>query len=115
VKFEVADARTFPGDDYNLICFFDNLHDMGDPLGAARRASAVLGKDGSALIVEPMAGNTVEENFNPIGRTFAAASTPMLHVELSGARWPGTRRRRFRKSNSRYSDLRRLQTISPRD
>lgn len=75
VTFTVADARTFPGEDYDLICFFDCLHDMGDPLGAARHASAVLGKDGSALIVEPMAGNTVEENFNPIGRTFAAAST----------------------------------------
>ena len=58
-----------------MICFFDCLHDMGDPLGAAKRASETLGKDGSALIVEPMAGNTIEENFNPIGRTFAAAST----------------------------------------
>jgi SAM-dependent methyltransferase len=75
VTFEVADARTFPGEDYDLICFFDCLHDMGDPVGAATRAVAALGKDGSALIVEPMAGNTVEENFNPIGRTFSAAST----------------------------------------
>ena len=75
VTFEVADARGFPGENYDLVCFFDCLHDMGDPLGAAKRASAALGKDGSALIVEPMAGNTVEENFNPIGRTFAAAST----------------------------------------
>ncbi len=75
VTFAVADARAFPGEDYDLISFFDCLHDMGDPLGAAKRASAALGKDGSALIVEPMAGNTVEENFNPIGRTFAAAST----------------------------------------
>ena len=75
VTFAVADARAFPGEDYDLICFFDCLHDMGDPLGAAKRASETLGKDGSALIVEPMAGNTVEENFNPIGRTFAAAST----------------------------------------
>jgi SAM-dependent methyltransferase len=75
VTFAVADARAFPGEDYDLICFFDCLHDMGDPLGAAKRASAALGKFGSALIVEPMAGNTVEENFNPIGRTFAAAST----------------------------------------
>src|SRR5205814_1533476 len=48
---------------------------MGDPVGASRRAAAVLADGGSALIVEPMAGNTVEENFNPIGRTFAAAST----------------------------------------
>jgi hypothetical protein len=48
---------------------------MGDPAGAARRAAEALAEDGSALIVEPMAGNTVEENINPIGRTYAAAST----------------------------------------
>jgi len=75
VTFEVADAQSFPGEDYDLVCFFDCLHDMGDPVGAARRAAASLAADGSALIVEPMAGNTVQENFNPIGRTFAAAST----------------------------------------
>jgi SAM-dependent methyltransferase len=75
VTFEVAEARNFPGENYTMVCFFDCLHDMGDPVGAARRAAAVLAKGGSALIVEPMAGNTVEENFNPIGRTFAAAST----------------------------------------
>jgi SAM-dependent methyltransferase len=75
VTFDVADARTFPGQDYDLVCFFDCLHDMGDPVGAATRAAAVLGEGGSALIVEPMAGNTVQENFNPIGRTFSAAST----------------------------------------
>jgi SAM-dependent methyltransferase len=75
VTFEVADARTFPGEDYDLVCFFDCLHDMGDPVGAATRAAAVLGEGGCAMIVEPMAGNTIEENFNPIGRTFAAAST----------------------------------------
>jgi SAM-dependent methyltransferase len=75
VTFEVADAQSFPGENYDLVCFFDCLHDMGDPVGAARRAGAALGAGGSALIVEPMAGNTVQENFNPIGRTFAAAST----------------------------------------
>jgi SAM-dependent methyltransferase len=75
VTFEVADARTFPGENYDLICFFDCLHDMGDPVGAARRACETLADSGSALIVEPMAGDTVEQNFNPIGRTFSAAST----------------------------------------
>ena len=75
VTFEVADAQTFPGENYDLICFFDCLHDMGDPVGAARRACEALAKDGSALIVEPMAGNKVEDNLNPIGRTFSAAST----------------------------------------
>jgi 2-polyprenyl-3-methyl-5-hydroxy-6-metoxy-1,4-benzoquinol methylase len=77
VTFEVANASDFPKVEggYDLIAFFDCLHDMGDPSGAAKRASENLAADGSALIVEPMAGNTVAENFNPIGRTFSAAST----------------------------------------
>src|SRR2546423_2778061 len=75
VSFAVSDAGTIPDDQFDLICFFDCLHDMGDPMGAAARASEVLAPDGSALIVEPMAANSIEENFNPIGRTFAAAST----------------------------------------
>lgn len=75
VQFEVANAQNLPDRQYDLITFFDCLHDMGDPVGACRRAAEVLAPNGSALIVEPMAGNTVEENFNPIGRTFAGAST----------------------------------------
>ena len=75
VSFEVAKAGSFPGKDYDLIAFFDCLHDMGDPVGAAKRAWETLAADGSILIVEPMAGNTVEENLNPLGRTFSAAST----------------------------------------
>ncbi len=75
VSFEVAGASDFPGEGYDMIAFFDCLHDMGDPVGAARRAYETLAEDGSALIVEPMAGNVVEENLNPIGRTFSAAST----------------------------------------
>src|SRR2546423_2186009 len=75
VSFAISDAAHIPDEQFDLICFFDCLHDMGDPMGAAARASEVLAPDGSALIVEPMAANTVEENFNPIGRTFAAAST----------------------------------------
>jgi len=77
VTFEVANASNFPTVDggYDLICFFDCLHDMGDPVAACKRSAEALSPDGSALIVEPMAGNTVEENFNIIGRTFSAAST----------------------------------------
>ena len=75
VTFQVADASSIPDGPYDLICFFDCLHDMGDPIGASKRAAAVLANDGAAMIVEPMAGNKVEENFNPIGRTFAGAST----------------------------------------
>jgi len=75
VTFEVASADAIPEGPYDLVCFFDCLHDMGDPAGAARRAREVLAEGGSALIVEPMAGNRVEENINIIGRTFSAAST----------------------------------------
>ena len=73
--FEVVSADAIPEGPYDLVCFFDCLHDMGDPAGAARRAREVLAEGGSALIVEPMAGNRVEENINIIGRTFSAAST----------------------------------------
>lgn len=75
VTFEVANASEFPGEWYDLVAFFDCLHDMGDPVGAARRACASLATDGSAMIVEPMAGNAVEENINPVGRTYSGAST----------------------------------------
>jgi SAM-dependent methyltransferase len=75
VHFEVANAQSIPDNQYDLVAFFDCLHDMGDPVGACRRAAEVLKADGTALIVEPMAGNNVEENFNIIGRTFSGAST----------------------------------------
>jgi 2-polyprenyl-3-methyl-5-hydroxy-6-metoxy-1,4-benzoquinol methylase len=75
VTFETSLAQEITDQNYDLVCFFDCLHDMGDPIGACKRAVEVLADDGSALIVEPMAGNTVEENFNIIGRTFAGAST----------------------------------------
>lgn len=75
VTFEVANASELPDQQFDMVAFFDCLHDMGDPLGACKRAAEVLAPDGSALIVEPMAGNTVEENFNIIGRTFSGAST----------------------------------------
>src|SRR5712664_3863660 len=75
VTFSVANASEIPDEQFDMVSFFDCLHDMGDPVGACKRASEVLAADGSALIVEPMAGDTVEENFNIIGRTFSGAST----------------------------------------
>lgn len=75
VTFAVSNANEVPDEQYDMVAFFDCLHDMGDPLSACKRAAEVLAKDGSALIVEPMAGNTVEENFNIIGRVFSGAST----------------------------------------
>jgi 2-polyprenyl-3-methyl-5-hydroxy-6-metoxy-1,4-benzoquinol methylase len=75
VTFVAVNASEIPDEGYDMVAFFDCLHDMGDPVGACKRASEVLASDGSALIVEPMAGNSVEENFNIIGRTFSGAST----------------------------------------
>jgi SAM-dependent methyltransferase len=75
VQFEVASAQDFPGSGYDLICIFDALHDMGDPAGALRRCRDAVGDDGTVLLVEPMAGDRVDDNANPIGRIFYAAST----------------------------------------
>jgi SAM-dependent methyltransferase len=75
VKFEVATAKNFPGTDYDLICYMDCLHDMGDPVGAAKHTREVLAQDGTVLLVEPFAGNCVEDNLNLVGRMYYAAST----------------------------------------
>ena len=74
VEFQVATSADFPAGPYDLVAFFDCLHDMADPVGAAKRAFQTLKEDGSVLLVEPMAGTTVEENFNPVGRLYASAS-----------------------------------------
>jgi SAM-dependent methyltransferase len=74
-RFEVASAKDFPGHDYDLVAVFDCLHDMGDPVGAATHIRQSLRDDGTWLIVEPFAGNSVAENLNPVGRIFYAAST----------------------------------------
>jgi 2-polyprenyl-3-methyl-5-hydroxy-6-metoxy-1,4-benzoquinol methylase len=76
-RFEVADAVTYPAplSGYDLIAHFDCLHDMGDPVGACTHALRSLAADGTVLIVEPMAGERIEENFNPVGRVFSGAST----------------------------------------
>ena len=75
VSFSTATAKGYEGKDYDLICFFDCLHDMGDPVGAARHALAALKPGGSVLLVEPAAGDTLDDNINPVGRLFYAAST----------------------------------------
>lgn len=73
VRFEVASAADYPGNDYTLITVFDALHDMGDPLGAAQHVHASLATPGTFLVVEPMAGETVLDNINPIGKLFYSA------------------------------------------
>ncbi len=75
VKFEVARAKDFPGTGYDLVTFFDCLHDMGDPVGAARHVRSALSPAGAWMIVEPFANDRVEDNLNPIGRVFYSAST----------------------------------------
>jgi len=75
VDFEVAHAKDFPGSGYDLVTFFDCLHDMGDPVGAARHVLSTLSPAGSWMIVEPFANDRVEDNLNPIGRVFYSAST----------------------------------------
>lgn len=75
VNFEVALADDYPGQGYGLICFFDCLHDMGNPLAAARHAAEVLAPDGTILLVEPFANDKVEDNISPVARLYYAAST----------------------------------------
>ena len=75
VSFEVATAQTFTGDGYDLVTMFDCLHDMGDPLGAARRVREALAPDGTWLLVEPYAADAVEDNFTPVGRAYYSGST----------------------------------------
>ena len=75
VTFEATLAADHPGDGYDLVTMFDCLHDMGDPVGAARRVRELLAPDGTWMIVEPMAGDRVEDNFNPVGRAYYGFST----------------------------------------
>jgi SAM-dependent methyltransferase len=75
VRFEVASAQTFGGGPYDLVTSFDCLHDMGDPLGAARNIREMLAPGGSWMIVEPAAGRSVTDNLNPVGRVYYSFST----------------------------------------
>lgn len=75
VRFEQASAKEYPGTGYDLVAFFDCLHDMGDPVGAATHVLRSLAKDGTWMIVEPFANDLLEDNLNPVGRAFYSAST----------------------------------------
>ena len=74
-RFEVATATAYPGAGYDLVAIFDALHDMGDPVGAAAHVRQTLAPDGTLMLVEPYAGDRLEDNLNPVGRAFYAAST----------------------------------------
>ena len=75
VDFQVAPAARYPGKDYDLVCIFDALHDMGDPVGAARHIRETLKPDGVWMLVEPFAHDDLADNLNPVGRVFYSAST----------------------------------------
>jgi SAM-dependent methyltransferase len=77
VSFEVADAVSYPAAEFDLICFFDCLHDMGDPVGAARHAKDALAEDGTVMLVEPFANDRLEDNLNTVGRLYYSASTTL--------------------------------------
>jgi len=87
LKFEVALAKEYPGT-YDFVCIFDCLHDMGDPVGAITHVRSTLESDGTCMVVEPQAGDTLEQNLNPIGRLFYSAST-MVCVPTSLAQEVG--------------------------
>ena len=88
VRFEVAGAADFPGEGYDLVAMFDCLHDIGDPVGAARHVRQALDADGTWLIVEPQAGDRIEVNLNPVGRVFYSASS-LICVPASRAQEVG--------------------------
>ena len=75
IQFKVAKAKDYPGQNYDFVTFFDCLHDMGDPVGAAAHVHSGLKADGTWMIVEPFAGDKIEENLHPVGRAFYGAST----------------------------------------
>jgi len=75
VRFQIAPAAAYSGSDYDLVTMFDCLHDMGDPVGAARHVRGTLKSDGTWMIVEPQAGDRIEDNLNPVGRAYYGFST----------------------------------------
>src|ERR1700675_1170224 len=81
-RFETGLAKDYPGRDFDLVTCFDCLHDMGDPAGAAAHIRQSLKSDGTWMIVEPMAGDTLQQNLNPVGRLYYAGST-MICVPTS--------------------------------
>jgi hypothetical protein len=86
-RFEVGLAKDYPGKDFDLVTCFDCLHDMGDPAGASAHIRQSLKSDGTWMIVEPMAGDTLKQNLNPVGRLYYAGSTMIcLPTTIAGSR-----------------------------
>jgi SAM-dependent methyltransferase len=119
VTFEVADAAGLPGREYDLITFFDCLHDLGDPAAALRRAREALAPDGSVLLVEHAGSERTEENLNPVGRYFYAASalvcTPnaLAHGSPGLGTIPGEAALRGVAAEAGFSRVRRVDVDAP--
>ena len=114
LKFSRASAQSFEGGPYDLITIFDALHDMGDPVGAARRVRENLAPDGTFMVVEPLAGDTLAENMNPVGRVYYAFSTAIcvpasLNQEVGAALGAQAGEKRLREvlSEGGFSRVRR--------
>ena len=123
VRFEVAAAADLPGEGYNLITFFDSLHDIGDPLGALVRARAAVAPTGAVLLFEPLGADEVQGNLNPNGRMFYAVSTlactpnavsqkTATSSEPLGAQ-AGEKRLRALAAEAGFSSVRRLDVPAP--
>lgn len=90
IDFQVARAQDYAGEDFDLVTIFDALHDMGDPVGAVRHARETLKDDGTLMLIEPMAGDRLSDNLNPVGRIYYAFSTSIcipasLNQEIGAA------------------------------
>lgn len=104
VGFATARAVNYPGKHYGLICFFDCLHDLGDPVAAARHAAEALAPDGTVLLVEPFANDRVENNISPVARLYYAASTTLsAHIRFRKAGTSSSVHRRARHVWPKYS------------
>ena len=106
-RFEVAKAKEFPGTGFDLVTFFDCLHDMGDPAGAAAHVRQSLKPDGTWMIVEPMAGDRLEDNLNPVGRLYLRRFDHGLRADLAVAGGGRGTRRPGRGGETARGDLRR--------
>jgi SAM-dependent methyltransferase len=122
VRFEVADASGLPGQGYDLITFFDSLHDIGDPAGALTRARAAVAPSGAVLLVEPLGADRVEDNLNPPGRMFYAVSTLACTPNAVSQKTPtsseplglaGEQRLRATAAGAGFGRVRRLDVPAP--
>ena len=112
-RFRSRDAVSYAERDFDFIAFFDCLHDMADPRGAARHAHQALKADGNCMIVEPFAGDKVEDNLNPIGRALLRRVLASLCASIAGSKWSGARRASRRKQITRGRNVSRLLALPP--